>query len=780
MASPVLQPLFIRFCFQVLGIALVLIFPLSSGVALFSFGGLTGLNLLLLAARRRRVLLHFNFVLLGLVSSSAALEQKERLLGTSHRFFLTRFLPGSQVWIEGYVEVLPIVVPRRGRESFQWSMRMEKILLRKGADSTPLPRGLRAWVENTSPLLEIGHGDRIRTVGRVFPVLPHYSPKGENRKSNLLGIEAALKIFSGPGENVKILSKRKHFSLRSFLLNLNSRISIAYETYCSSEFSSVLRSLLLGHNRSLPYSIRKPLVQSGVLHFFAISGLHFGLFLGILWTLLMKASVPRRATLFLLLAFIPCFAIFTGLRCTVLRAGIMAFIVISAKILRRRISPLHALGGAGILILLFRPLDLFTAGFLLSFSSVLGILLFFPVLHRILFLYSTRESHAVRSQLPGRLLQVPFRLLALSLAAFLGNFPITLAFFHLIAPISSVSTLLLSPFILVFMLTGIILPPLAYSYPQGAEVAANMGSLFYLAFRGLVLFFSSLPLSHLYFPPPSPVFLFLYFSFFSLSGIKKRISLVIPFVFLFYKIPLPSSDLPAAITFLNPFRGHAVAVSLSGRSNVLLLNGSWAGLSGAEEMVAASLSRLNIRHLDLLIPFPEISPFGREIKTILERIPTKRVITNGELRKVADARFPGGKGVSIQGLWNGNGKVLFVEVRKVKQSPSRFAVLFEIKGRRVLLLGPLREDEAVQILKNPMVWQSDLLQISRLPQDREILSLITQKVRPRFLVVTGKENPRRVLLESYSEEVEVFIASWVGRITFHVQEDGLECTPFSD
>jgi competence protein ComEC len=111
------------------------------------------------------------------------------------------------------------------------------------------------------------------------------------------------------------------------------------------------------------------------------------------------------------------YAFVTGLSASVLRSVCMFSLVELGLLLRRKASILNTLVVVGLGLLLYEPNFLFDVGFQLSFLAVAGIVLVQPLFLR---LWSP-ESRAVR---------FVWELLAISVAAQLATFPLSLYYFH--------------------------------------------------------------------------------------------------------------------------------------------------------------------------------------------------------------------------------------------------------------------------------------------------------------------------------------------------------------
>lgn len=151
---------------------------------------------------------------------------------------------------------------------------------------------------------------------------------------------------------------------------------------------SIQQALLLGDRSAVDDAYRTSFAATGLMHLLAVSGLHV-LLVGmlayqLLRPLLMRLGWSRRrvdrtraaATLLLLLAYMA----LTGMRPSVVRATLMATLLIGGTLTQRVYAPLNALGAAALVLLWIRPAALYDAGFQLSFAAVLGIVLFNPKL----------------------------------------------------------------------------------------------------------------------------------------------------------------------------------------------------------------------------------------------------------------------------------------------------------------------------------------------------------------------------------------------------------------
>ncbi len=142
----------------------------------------------------------------------------------------------------------------------------------------------------------------------------------------------------------------------------------------SPETSGVLQAALLGNRYYLSHDAAERFREAGTFHVLVISGLHIS-FIGGLVLLLMRRFRARRSWQFIVSALLLWgYALAVGAEASVVRAALMFSVVAFAPVVSRRARPLNALGCAALVLLVWRPVELFDASFQLTFLSVLVII----------------------------------------------------------------------------------------------------------------------------------------------------------------------------------------------------------------------------------------------------------------------------------------------------------------------------------------------------------------------------------------------------------------------
>lgn len=184
------------------------------------------------------------------------------------------------------------------------------------------------------------------------------------------------------------------------LLQISKIRAYAYDKFFSKmsrENAAVAYSVLLGKSHSIDPRERQRFIDSGLLHLFAVSGLHTGLLALVLFLFFITISSNLRLTIIFTVCGLAFYCALVGFRIPVARAMFMADVyLLSLLVLRRPVRGIDALTTSAFIVLLFNPRALYQADFQLSYLSVFGILLLKPVLENLFYLRPTSFSKSRR------------------------------------------------------------------------------------------------------------------------------------------------------------------------------------------------------------------------------------------------------------------------------------------------------------------------------------------------------------------------------------------------
>lgn len=221
------------------------------------------------------------------------------------------------------------------------------------------------------------------------------------------------------------------------LYRLQSRLSARLHQSLSQDAGAFLEAVLFGASEQLHPDFYHRLQQLGLVHVFAVSGLHVGILVGTILASLRALKVYRFSfQLAILMPVVILYVLLTGAQPSAVRAGIMAIFLIMLLNAKRYRDPWTVLVYAAFFLIVVNPFCIWQLGFQLSFAVTAGLIALAPVFEKIL------------EPLPKFLRSI----LSVSIAAFFASAPLIAQSFHIFTPMSIFMNLIIVPLI------GILIP----------------------------------------------------------------------------------------------------------------------------------------------------------------------------------------------------------------------------------------------------------------------------------------------------------------------------------
>ena len=142
----------------------------------------------------------------------------------------------------------------------------------------------------------------------------------------------------------------------------------------NKENAGLVIGSLLGDKSAMDEDVSEAFSLAGISHILAVSGLHVGFLVGFILAVLKLCKVELKHSIIIVGVILLFYSALCNFTPSILRASFMAIILLGSKILGERYDALSSLSLAGLLILLLFPLDLFNAGFQMSFLCVFAII----------------------------------------------------------------------------------------------------------------------------------------------------------------------------------------------------------------------------------------------------------------------------------------------------------------------------------------------------------------------------------------------------------------------
>jgi len=306
-------------------------------------------------------------------------------------------------------------------------------------------------VSDTTTALQ--RGDHVEFTGYIIPVAARRAADrfDYHHYLNLKGVYGVVYLSSVLDIRVR---QSGPYGVRHAVDWLRNRITSSLKRNLAPIQAALAGGFLIGETRGIPKTVYNMFRDSGTLHLLAVSGSNVALVLLFTAGVLRPFKLSRTKRYLLLLLCIIVFAELSYEEPSVIRASVMAGLVIIAGLMQRRYDLNNIIAAAAVIILLVNPAQLYDVGFQLSFVTAWCLIFAVPRVLQTVTAYQRRWWY--------RWLAFPF---LVSLVAQLASAPVIAFHFGRIPAISVLANLVIVPLvslaviaILVMLLTDLIWP----------------------------------------------------------------------------------------------------------------------------------------------------------------------------------------------------------------------------------------------------------------------------------------------------------------------------------
>ena len=215
----------------------------------------------------------------------------------------------------------------------------------------------------------------------------------------------------------------------------------------------LLDAMVLGQRSAADRALNEVFLRTGAIHFLSVSGFHVGVLAGAAWLLVRRLlRGGRRAAAVVTLLAIVSYAVIAEPNAPILRAAIMGGLLCLAQLAGRPFCGLNWLALSALCILMCNPLELFRAGFQLSFAQVLALLTLVPGIYRALVQRAAdgdvpRDADSLAELVARRLWRWLVGLTVVCACAWAVSLPLVLFHFGRFAPLGALQSVVVSPLV---------------------------------------------------------------------------------------------------------------------------------------------------------------------------------------------------------------------------------------------------------------------------------------------------------------------------------------------
>lgn len=267
--------------------------------------------------------------------------------------------------------------------------------------------------------------------------------------------------------------------IMSALLAVKHAIMRAYSDTLPPQEAVFMGGLTIGARGSFSAELKDAMQKSGTTHLVALSGYNITILVAVALGIFLL-FFPRRISFVLATLVIIAFVIMTGAEASVVRAGIVGFLVLLARDIGRAHDFRNVILCAAVLMVLANPKVLaFDAGFQLSFLALIGIVYLRPALMKI---FGMKEEDTSFLSWKDNMLTTS--------AAQLATLPILITNFGIISPVSVISNIAILELVPTTMALGFLTAGASFISHYLAQFLGLLASVFLKIELGLIYFFA--------------------------------------------------------------------------------------------------------------------------------------------------------------------------------------------------------------------------------------------------------------------------------------------------
>jgi competence protein ComEC len=540
---------------------------------------------------------------------------------------------------------------------------------------------------------------------------------------------------------------------------LRNWIIASFDRRLGPDAAALCKALVLGDRGDFGRDFSDDLRLTGLSHIFALSGMNVGVLISLFWVLFACFMIPHGPRLWILLILVLLYMELGLEAASLVRASLMAIVFLLGKLIFRRIELANSIAVAAFVELLWRPLDILDAGFVLSYLSVLGIVAGSMFIRERLFSRVGATS--------PRWIRMSADVISVTLATQVATTAAVGVMFHRMPLIGAIGNVFAVPAFAILLLWSVALLIAEATLSVLASLMAPALDASAYVLGKLVSWLGAVPLASVSLPPMSFVVVALACAgmaamlvglYLSRRALIAGSGLFVGATFVWGLILAPVKPV-CELSFISVGNGDATLVSSANGHHVLVDAGPVYGDWSAARQIASYLKDRNVRRLDALILTHSDNDHIGGAAELLGRVPISRVFYNEPNDRTSRACLDldlamSNCGVLPEGLIAGQRITLSPDVSLITLSPDsdRFrssaldnqqSIVLQVESPHVSALLTADIDSTVESQLEP--WgnrlSAGLLKVAHHGSKASTSSDFLRRVAPEFAAIScGRRN----------------------------------------
>jgi len=677
---------------------------------------------------------------------------------------------GQQVSIKGFIDSSPDI----NANKVVYKLKTEEIIL-EGSKEVDKVNGRIILTTLMDDEEFINYGEEVEVRGTLNIPKSRTNPGGFSYRNYLShnGISATIFVMD---YNIRIGGKNKGNFFVQLGLVLRARIVNVIKRSLPPQQAGLLNGMLIGYKQDLSPEVQYAFSASGLSHIMAVSGSNVAFIVLPLVFLFKKLKFRQKFANISIILVLIMFTLVTGFEPSVLRAVIMAIVVLIGQIMWRETEIFTSISFAAIVLFFYSPGILFNIGFQLSFAATISLVLF----------YNNLKQMLSFKFIPSFISDV----LAATVSAQIGVLPIMLIYFNTVSVVSILSNLIVVPLVGVITILGLLMAVLGQIHIVFSILIGYVNNVLLSFVLVVTKISANMPWSVKTLVTPSVFIVICYYAviiYFLWLRPKYKLRLDLKYFVivsvlilgtLFYGAFIPKG---LEVVFLDVGQGDSAFIRTCKGKTVLIDGGGYSSASAnstsvGENIVIPFLLDYGVDRLDLVIATHGHDDHVQGLIPVLEKMKVDNLILpqiplDSGLKKIYD--ISQGQEIKVQMCSKGDliqiDNNTYIDVLWPKKSAyieesasnnNSLVLKLHYDKVKILFTGDI-EKQAEEILINDNVdLKSDVLKVAHHGSDTSTIQAFLNETNPDIAVISvGKNNfghPSKYVLDILKENQIMF------------------------